>query len=197
MKLEQSMEDFLNPKLLRERLVSVSLYVLIFETLKDSLVDKLRFYYCLGEKETEQYRHRVKSRNRSVVYASLDWYKESGALTDDDISLFDRIRSCRNLLSHELHTVIGSKGLPENFHENFACLLDLAHKVDHWWIMNVEVPTDPKFMGKPVNPKDVTPGSTLLNQMIIQIALGEDEEANQYLKFYEEYKASKALKTEP
>ncbi|ENV4253355.1 hypothetical protein ACFJ88_004660, partial [Vibrio parahaemolyticus] len=196
MKLEQSMEDLLNPKLLRERLISASLYVLFFEALKDSLIDKLRFYYCLGSEETQLYRDRVTSRKGSVLYASLDWYKESGALSDEDLEQFNRIKGCRNTLSHELHSVIGARGLPEGFNENFSSLLDFTHKLDHWWIMNIEVPTDPDFIGKSVNPEEFTPGSTLLNQMMLQIALGGEEEANQYLKFYEDHKANKQFKSD-
>ncbi len=49
MKLEQTLEEFLNPEIMRERLISASIYIAAFESLKETIIEKIRFYYCLDD----------------------------------------------------------------------------------------------------------------------------------------------------
>ncbi|NRB24461.1 hypothetical protein [Shewanella sp.] len=182
---DRSIEDFFNPKVLRHQLISASLYVLFYESFKEELIDKLKFYYSLGSQETDDYKEDVKSRNKSPIYATLDWFKYMGAIDEVDLQQFEKIKKCRNKLSHELHSLIGASGLPDDFDESFALLLSFKSKIYHWWIINVEVASDPEYMGKEINPDDFTHASTLMDKMMIDIALGTEEESNQYLKMYQ------------
>ncbi|WP_214645675.1 hypothetical protein, partial [Aliivibrio fischeri] len=184
MKLEQTIEEFLDPKLLRSRLISGALYVLFYESLKDEIIDKLKFYYCHGGQETDYYRESVKKRNKSVLYASLDWFKSRDAIDDEDMAAFEEIKKCRNALSHDLHNLIGSRGLPVDFDNNYNALLALRYKLDHWWIINVEIATDPEYWDKDINPEEVIPGSSLMQKMMVEIALGDEDVSEQYLKDY-------------
>lgn len=86
---QQAWEDFLNPEVLRSRLITASLYIAAFEVLKDSIVDRIRDFFCIGFEEgrdiiNPQYQTEVLSRNSSPVHASLAWLQSMGA-----------IRSCR------------------------------------------------------------------------------------------------------
>jgi len=121
MKFEQTMEEFLSPAIMRKRLISASIYIAACES----------------------YKKEVLSRNKSAVYASLDWFKERQAINGDDLAKFEQIKLCRNDLSHELFSLIGSRGLPKHFETRFHELVELLHKIDIWWVMNIEIPTDP------------------------------------------------------
>jgi hypothetical protein len=152
---EQQWERYLKPEWLREKLISAALYIAAFESLKDTIVQNLRFFYCIGVSEEEapceEYKTKVLSRNKSTVYASLDWFMENAAINQQDIEKFNDIKNIRNNLSHSLFKIIGSTGLPENFNEEFQALIELQHKIAHWWVVNVEIPTDPEFALQEIN----------------------------------------------
>jgi len=180
-KLERTMAEYLNPVVMREKLISASIYIATFEALKKSIVSKIRFYYCLDDlKPCELYDKEVMSRNKSPVYASLDWLKEYEAITDADINNFEKIKNCRNELSHNLFNLLGSRGLPQNFQTNFCELAELLHKIDIWWVINIEIPANPDFFGQEIDEAEIKVGSVLALKMLVDIALGEDDIANSY-----------------
>ena len=76
---EQKWESFLNPDILKKNLVSASLYIAAFESLKNSIIDNLQCFYCIEIYEKnelcKEYRKKILARNKSAVYASLDWFK--------------------------------------------------------------------------------------------------------------------------
>jgi len=114
---KQSWEEFLNPELTRPRLIAASIYIAGFESLKDSIVDRIRTFFWTGfDRETgdkidPKYTSDVLARNKSPVYASLDWLKEQSAIDDADLVTFERVKRCRNTLAHKLLSVLSSRGL--------------------------------------------------------------------------------------
>jgi hypothetical protein len=40
------------------------------------------------------------------------------------------------------------EGLPTDFAERFGDMTTLLDKIERWWIVNVEIPTNPDFDGK-------------------------------------------------
>ncbi len=84
-KFQQSWENFLNPAILRNHLISASIYIASFEALKDAVIGRTRDFFWngfdqAGDRIDPKYGHDVLSRNKSTVYASLDWLKEMGAI---------------------------------------------------------------------------------------------------------------------
>ena len=150
---KQSWEEFLNPELTRPRLIAASIYIAGFESLKDSIVDRIRTFFWTGfDRETgdkidPKYTSDVLARNKSPVYASLDWLKEQSAIDDADLVTFERVKRCRNTLAHKLLSVLSSRGLPEDYAQCFADMVALLRKIEVWWIVNVEIPTNPDFDG--------------------------------------------------
>ena len=54
----------------------------------------------------------------------------------------------------------------------FDKLVELLHKIDLWWVINIEIPTNSDYDGQEINEKDVKVGSVMVLQMVIDIALG-------------------------
>ena len=82
--------------------------------------------------------------------------------------------SARNLLAHQLFAVV--TGQLESAHEaQFDALVTLLRKIGVWWVVNVEVPTNPDFDGQEVDEDNVVPGSILSLQMLVQVASGNTE----------------------
>src|SRR5215211_8958883 len=100
-------ERFLDPEVLRPNLILASIYIAAFEILKNSIIDRLRFFYVSGFDQNgdiilPEYKDEVLAKDRSLTYASLKWLREAKAITDDDIEKFTKAKECRNLLAHEI-----------------------------------------------------------------------------------------------
>jgi hypothetical protein len=179
---EQQWEEFLNPAVMRPRLVAASVYLACFEALKDAVVSRVRDFFWTGFDESgdtidPKYRSDVLARNKSPLYASLDWLREMGAIDEPDIATFNQVKKCRNTLAHRLLSMLASDGLPGGFEERFAQMVVLLRKIEIWWITNVEIPTDPSFDGHEVDEGDIVPGRAMIIQLLCEIALGDEKQS--------------------
>jgi hypothetical protein len=186
-KVKHSWEQILNPKITRPRLIAASIYIAGFETLKDSIVDRIRSFFWVGFNESgdmidPKYRSDVLARNRSPVYASLEWLKEMHAIDDGDIEIFNRVKTCRNTLAHNLISTLSSEGLPSNYEKCFSDMIALLRKIEVWWIINVEIPTNPDLDDSEVDEAGIVPGSIMVMQLLMDIALGDDERSRFYIE---------------
>lgn len=181
-------ERFLTPEVLRANLIMASLYIAAFEMLKNTIIDRIRNYHIIGHDGNDwiidqKYEESVLRRNRSPVYASLDWLKEMGAITDGDITVFARVKECRNELAHEITRML-MDGLPNNFSERFEELVALLEKIEKWWIVNVEIPINPDLAerGGEIDEQNIVPGPIICLHLMLKIALGSDEDAYSYIR---------------
>jgi len=172
------------------RLVTASAYIAGFELLRDSIVDCIRDFFCCGFDENgdiidPKYEADVLSRNRSRLYASLNWLKEMSAIDDTDMASFERVKACRNHLAHQLLKGVSKEGKPADFIECFVEMARLTHKIELWWIKNVEIPTSSDFEGEDIDENGIIPGTVIGLRVLCDIALGTDEQSRFY---YEEFK---------
>jgi hypothetical protein len=80
-------ERFLDPDVVRPSLFLATMFITTFEILKDSVVDRIRGFYTNGLDKNgsivgPEYQTEVASRNKSVLYASLDWLLEHEVIDD-------------------------------------------------------------------------------------------------------------------
>ncbi len=64
----------------------------------------------------------------------------------------------------------------------FPDLITLLKKVETWWILNVEIPTNEDFDGAEIDEAEVIPGRIMTLRTMLDVALGSEAEANAYLK---------------
>jgi len=179
-------EKLLTPSVMQERLVSVSLYITAFELLRESIVERIRSFYMVGFDANgyiidKKYETTVLSRNKSPLYASLDWLVENGAIDKNDLQIFEHIKDTRNSLAHELPSIViegANLQLPEKFLE----LLSLLRKIEVWWVANVEIPTNPDYGGEEIDEKGIVPGPVLMIQMMLEVLSGNEELLEHYRK---------------
>ena len=138
-KIQERYEKFLNPAILRKRLVIGSLYLAAFEILTTSIISRIKDFYTRFDTVDPEYQSKVLSRDKSPLFASLDWLKEMEAITDDDIALFREIKRFRNEFAHEIPRMVAEE-FPEDWAERFATLISLVDKIERWWIVNYEIP---------------------------------------------------------
>lgn len=172
-------ERFLDPDIVRPSLFLATMFITAFEILQDSIVDDLRGFYTTGFDENgliadSEYKSRVLSKNRSPLYASLQWLRENDAINDEDLANFERLKKTRNLLAHELFGVVS--GQVESSHEaQFDVLVALLRKIGAWWVVNVEIPINPDFDEQEIDEEGIVPGAVLTLQMLIEVASGNTE----------------------
>ncbi|MBI1390381.1 MAG: hypothetical protein GC154_18240 [bacterium] len=186
-KIKESWENYLNPEVTRGSLLAASIYIAGFETLKYSIIERIHYFFNNGFDETRykfksEYQTDVLALNKSPMYASLAWLKRMEAIDDTDIAAFDRVKDCRNKLAHDLLSILAASGLPENYEECFNDMLALLHKIELWWITEVEIPTDPDLADKEIDYKGIIPESIMNMQLLCDLALGNNEQSQFYLK---------------
>ncbi len=192
----ESWEEFLDPQALRGRLISASLYLAAFEMLKTSIVGRLRGFYTFhfdeaGGHPDPKYDQEVLSRNRSPVYASLSWLLERAAIAQADIDLFEKLKDCRNRIAHEMAQVALPGGTLDHV-TLFPDLVGLLRKIETWWIVNVEIPTNEEFDDVEIEEAGIIPGPIMTVKMLLDIALGSESEATSYLKAFRDWQQGRA-----
>jgi len=179
-------ERFLDPELVRPSLFLSTMFITTFEILKDSVVDRIRDFYTNGWDENgpivgPEYQSQVLTRNKSTLYASFDWLREHKAIDEADLKTFETLKKIRNQLAHQLFDVV--TGQVESEHAaQFPVLVSLLRKVEVWWVINVEIPTNPDYDGQEVDESGVVPGALLSLQMLIEVASGNSELLEQWRK---------------
>lgn len=176
---------FLDPENLKGNLMFASLYIAAYESFKDYIIDEVKSFYLKGFKDGHdlidpKYDTHVKAKDKSVVKASLLWLLEREAIDANDILLFDDLRQYRNKLSHELMTLL-FEGLPEELPAKFVQLLQVRIKIEKWWILNVEIPTNPEFESvDEINEDAIIAPSQMINKLIFDMLSGDEKTANYY-----------------
>jgi hypothetical protein len=134
----------------------------------------------------------VLSRNKSPLYASLDWLKEHEAIDEDDIKSLNNIKDYRNALAHDLFERIGKDDFPEKV-PMFAAMVELLHKIEVWWIVNVEIDANPDFDGIEIDESKIQPGPVMALKMMIDVALGDKATSTYYYtEFQKRTRANKS-----
>lgn len=183
-------EAFLNPDILRKHLMMTSMFLAAFEILKESIIGRIRDFFTFGFDEhgykyDPEYKSEVLSKHKIPVIASLYWLKDNNVINDIDINEFEAIRDCRNRVAHELMQFIMREDNTE-LHMRFMGMVAMLNKIEKWWIINVEIPTDGSFNDKDITEDMVTPGPVMSIRIMMDVAFGSEEESMKYYKHFVE-----------
>ncbi|MHB1281752.1 MAG: hypothetical protein ACYCYL_11050 [Acidithiobacillus sp.] len=176
--------QLLTPAVMQGKLISASLYVTAFELLKESIIGRICSFYMVGfdadgDLIDEKYETVVLSKNKNPLLASLDWLAENDVIDENDRQAFERIRTARNLLAHQLPSmVMGGKDFQHI--ERFQELVALLKKIEVWWVVNMEIPVNPDFDGKEIDEEGIVPGPVLMLQMMLEVVSGNEELLKHY-----------------
>lgn len=183
-KVKASWERVLHPETLKTNIITASIFSMAFEMLKSSIIEKIEGFFTNGFNEdgmivSPEYKEKVLSLNRSPLYASLKWLQDMGAIDDEDLERFEHIKRYRNTLAHEMLT-FASSGVDFDVAEAFEEMVCLLRKVEIWWFENLEMAIDPDAYPDDLDLEQVIPGPVWSLQMLIDVALGPEEEARKY-----------------
>ncbi|MHB0991905.1 MAG: hypothetical protein ACYC3O_11405 [Burkholderiales bacterium] len=175
---EERWERFLDPDVVRPSLFMATMFITTFEILKNSIVDRIRDFYSIGWSEgysaSPEYQTKVLARDKSRVYASLYWLHEHQVINDDDLETFEQLKNTRNLVAHQLFDIVTGH-VESNHTEQFQVLVELLRKIEVWWVINVELATDPDYADAEVHEEGIVPGSILSLQILLEVVGGNTE----------------------
>ena len=179
MSVHAQWEEFLSPEILKDKIISASMTLIAYELLKDSIIERIKDFYSNGFNQNgpivdEEYQEQVVGLNKSILYASLDWLKSHEVITEDDLLKFEKAKKARNSLAHELSLLV-SKGIDVDVGESFDTIFFLLRKIEVWWIVNVELATNPDYNEEEVDVDGIIPGPILSIQMMLLVLSGNQE----------------------
>lgn len=190
-KVKASWQRTLHPETLRANIITASIFSMAYEMLKDSIVKKIEDFFTdeIDENrmiKSAEYKEKVLSLSKKPLYASLTWLQNMGAIDHKDIDRFEHIKKCRNTLAHEM-LKFASSGVEFNVADSFQEMVNLLKKIEIWWFKNFEMAINPEAYPDDLDVDQVVPGSVWSLQMLIDVALGSEEEAR---KYYDHFTAS-------
>lgn len=184
-----SWEKFLNPQSLKNNLIKCSVYIVFFEKLKESIVEKIRDFYWTGYSDgkdiiSEEYKIRFHKLGVDVFNESLNWLIENHAISKTDKQKIIELKDHRNEIAHEMVNFITSSEKDVKETLLLECY-EILSKIDKWWIVEVELPTNPESMQ--INPdvidyEGIFSGNMALLQLLYMVYTGNDEGLNEIYK---------------
>lgn len=187
-------EKFLSANTLKGNLISISIFITVFELFKKRVIDMpVVFFSDWKGREwvisQEEYKKDVLSRSKSPICASLLWLKELDAIDQNDINKFEEIKNHRNELTHDLFAFISDSGKNLDS-EKLSDLINLLLKIEKWWFINFECEVDPFICKEDLNIDEVITPSQWQLKLLFDIALGNEPEENFYFNRFIKNKLS-------
>jgi hypothetical protein len=188
--LTKSWEKIFNQETLKSNLSLISLYIMTFELLKDSIETTVDNFFSIeyekdkaGNKKkiiNEEYKVNVLSllnekerKNNQYIKASLRWLKEFNILDSEDEIIYDELRIYRNDLTHEFITYLIDN--EKNFDKiKMNLLIELFVKLEKKWVLEFEIPVNPDYDGQDIQRDDVSSGKLLILGLIHNILSHND-----------------------
>lgn len=186
-------KNILDENILKSNINFAALFVLNYECLKDYIVTQPKTLYSdvqikdgeLYCEETEEYKKEVRSLEENIENASLRWFINADAITQDDYDLYQELRRRRNDVIHEL-----LKNLYNGFNETdvnlYVKLLKLYQKIDKWWINEIEIPISGEVLPNEYDPEQVYGGQAMILSIINDIVFDNNKE--RYKRLLDELK---------
>lgn len=185
--------NILNEDVLKFNINFAALFVLNFECLKDYIITQPRTFYSdvlikdgeLCCEETEEYKKEVRSLEKNIENASLRWFMNTDAITEEDYNLYQELRERRNDITHEL-----LKNLNNGFNETdaklYVKLLELYQKIDKWWINEIEILISGEVLPDEYDSEQVLGGQAMILSIINDIIFDNNKE--RYKNLFDELK---------
>lgn len=176
--------NILDEDILKTNVNFAALFVLNFECLKEFVIEQVRGFYAdsismddekIVSEESDTYKRQVRKLESQIDNASLKWFLEAEAITQNDYATYQIIRKRRNDLTHKLLKNL-SVGFNENDMQLFVEMTNMYRKIDKWWINEIEIPTSADEIPVDYEREKVCGGQAMCLEIINDIVLGNGGE---------------------
>ena len=193
-KNEKDWLKFLNPSNIYYNFMVSSLFITAYDLLKNSIISQIESFYTFGFNENgfildEKYKKDVLELDykKDKLRGSILWLMNNNIITNDDKNMFEEIREHRNLLAHETLKILTDSEKEINI-DLLVNIKKLLQKIDQWFILEVELPTDPDMTKEKydsIDRENVKSMSMIYLDYLMHIIFDSSAE---YGKVYKEFK---------
>jgi hypothetical protein len=176
LKALHEIERLLSKEVIKENLAKAGLYVIAYEMVKNSIVERPKGFSTMSGEGDGCYREIVLSKHGNPFIASCRWFQDEGAITEQDIAELLEFREVRNRIVHELPNVLLEPQLQVDA-SKLAKLYTLLCKIDQWWITHFEIPCNEDFDGEDVDELEIQSGSIQFLAHVIRVVYDLDRAA--------------------
>jgi hypothetical protein len=171
----EKLRRLLSASVLKENLAEAGLYMLAYECLVYSLVQRPKKWFTMcGTSSDDRYRAEILDLDPSSHFvASCLWFQKMGVLTAEEVNEIRRIRKHRTDIAHEPIKVL----LDTEIQVDKAKLLSiysLLSKIDRWWLSEFEIPANPDFDNAYIDPAEVRSGNMEFLSYLIRVVCGNE-----------------------
>ena len=193
-KNEKDYLKFMNPSNIYTNFMLASLFTTSYGLLKNSIISQIESFYTNGFNQNgyilgEKYKTDVLNldKNNNKLNGSLLWLINHGVISQDDKEKFDIIRKERNMIAHNTLKILTDSEKDINT-DLLIKIKELLKKIDQWFILEVELPTDPDMtieQYEAIDTENIQSMSMIYLDYLIGIVFGDTEEYN---KLYQKFK---------
>ena len=156
----QKFENVCDKDTLQTHLSYMALFIGLYEQMIDMVEERVEGFLCdefhiedgkFKYVHNKEYNEMIKNRrvdelgNKNKLKATMLWFQSVGAITETDYNNFLRFKKIRDSYVHQMSEHIW-EGLDESEAPAIFELLALYNKIDIWWINEVEIPIDGRFV---------------------------------------------------
>ena len=190
----QKFENICDKNALETYLSYMALFIGLYEQMIDMVEERVEWFLCNefhfenGKFKcihSKEYNEMIKSRrvdeqgNKNALKATMLWFQSVGAITEADYKDFLRFKKIRDSYVHQMSKHIW-EGLNESEAPTIFELLSLYNKIDIWWINEVEIPIDGRFVNADYDHDGVQSFPLITFKMILDTMYGGKSE--EYMK---------------
>lgn len=180
--LVDNWKNVLDENILKANINFGAVFVMNYECLKEFVIEQVRSFYSEhfymdGDRivceESDTYKKKVRNLDKNLENASLKWFMDAEALTQEDYDIYQKIRKRRNDITHELLKNLNI-GFGEEDAQLFLDMLRIYNKLDKWWINEIEIPTSADDIPEDYDRDGVCGGQALMLSIINEIVFGNE-----------------------
>lgn len=190
-------KNILDENILKTNINFAAVFVMNYECLKEFVIEQVRdFYsehfYMDGDRivceESNAYKEKVRALDKNLENASLKWFMDAEAITQEDYDRYQIIRKKRNDITHKLLKNL-NEGFGEEVVQLFGDMMRIYNKLDKWWINEIEIPTSADDIPEDYDRNGVCGGQVLILSIINEIIFGN--EGDKYKELLNEFMKNK------
>jgi hypothetical protein len=184
---------FLNPDTVYYNFMLSSLYITSYDLLKNSIISQIESFYTNGFDQNgfildKKYKTDVLNldSNKNKLQASILWLEKNNVISEEDKIKFGKIRDQRNELAHKTLEILtdSEKEIDINLLLEIKYLLK---KIDQWFILEVEIPTNP-YMTKEeyesIDKNNVQSMSMIYLDYLMHTIFGKEDEKDKMFEVF-------------
>lgn len=180
--LVDNWKNVLDENILKTNINFGAVFVMNYECLKEFAIEQVRSFYSEhfymdGDRivceESDTYKKKVRNLDKNLENASLKWFMDAEALTQEDYDIYQKIRKRRNDITHELLKNLNI-GFGEEDAQLFSDMLRIYNKLDKWWINEIEIPTSADDIPEDYDRDGVCGGQALMLSINNEIVFGNE-----------------------